>query len=116
MKVTHEEQTPAIQLPGRSIKVLVNTDTIGSEHITFAVAEIPEGSSIPWHMHQDAEEIIYVLQGVGSAESETETQPVHPGTVLYMEPGSKHRIFNKGKGEVKLLCSFSPPIKIEPPK
>jgi quercetin dioxygenase-like cupin family protein len=116
MKVTDEKEAKAIQLPGRTIKVLADPEGIGSKHITFVLALIPEGESLPWHVHEGAEEIIYVLQGTGSAHSDTETKPIHPGTVLYMEADSSHRIVNEGKGEVKLLCAFSPPVKIGPPK
>jgi len=116
MKITSEKEVEAIQLPGRSFRILINPEGIGSQHITFGLAEVPEGSSLPWHTHQGSEEVIYVLQGTGSAQSDTEAKPIQPGSVLYMEAGSNHRILNEGKGEMKLLCAFSPPVKIGPPK
>jgi len=116
MKITDEKEARAIQLPGRTVKVLADPEGIGSKHITFVLAVIPEGESLPWHVHEGAEEVIYVLQGTGTAHSDAETRAIHPGSVLYMEADSNHRIVNEGKGEVKLLCAFSPPVKIGPPK
>ena len=116
MRVTDEKEAKMIQLPGRSFRVLGDPGSIGSKHITFGLAEIPEGSSLPWHVHKEAEEAIYVVQGTGSAYSDTETKAIHPGTVLAIEAESNHRILNERKGEMKLLCTFSPPVKIEPPK
>ncbi len=116
MKITNEGEVKAIQLPGRTLKVLAGPECIGNKHITFGLVEIPEGSGLPWHTHQGTEEIIYILQGLGSAQSDIETKAISPGTILYIEPDSKHRILNEGKGEIKLICAFSPPITIEPPK
>ena len=116
MKTLDEKEAKAISLPGRSFKVLVDPEEIGSKYITFGLAEVPEGSGLPWHSHQGSEEVIYVLQGIGSGQSDNETKAIHPGTVLYLEANSNHRILNQGKGEMKLLCAFSPPIKVGPPK
>ncbi|MBW2096469.1 MAG: cupin domain-containing protein [Deltaproteobacteria bacterium] len=96
--------------------MLIDEEILGSQYMAFGTADIPEGSGLPWNQHEGTEEIIYVLKGSGSAESRTERQAIQPGTVLYMEPHSEHRILNEGKGEMKLLCSFSPPIKIRPTK
>ena len=116
MKALDEKDIVAISLPGRNFKVLVDPERIGSQHITFGIAEIPEGSGLPWHVHQGTEEVIYVLQGIGSAQSDTEIKGIRAGSVLYMEPNLNHRIVNEGKGGMKLLCAFSPPIKISAPK
>jgi quercetin dioxygenase-like cupin family protein len=89
---------------------------MGSKHITFVLAVIPEGERLPWHVHEGAEEVICVLPGTGSAHWDTEMKAVHPGTVLCMEADSNHRIVNEGKGEAKLLCAGSPRVKIGPPK
>lgn len=103
-------------MPGRAIKVLVDPDSVGRKHITFVLAIIPDGNSLPWHVHQVSEVVTYVLQGTGSAHSDTEAKAVRAGTVLYMEADSNHRIVNEGKGEMKLLCVFLSPVKIGPPK
>ncbi len=116
MRVTDEKEAKMIQLPGRSFRVLGDPDSIGSKHITFGLVEIPEGSSLPWHVHKEVEETIYVVQGTGFAYSGTETKAIHRGTVLAIEAESNHRILNEGKSEMKLFCAFSPPVKIEPPK
>ncbi|MFC1866794.1 cupin domain-containing protein [Thermodesulfobacteriota bacterium] len=116
MKVTTDKKGLIVELPGREFHVLVDDEIVGSKHMTFGIAVVPEGSCLPWHNHVDSEEIIYVLKGTGTAESKTEAQAIEPGMVLYMEPGSEHQILNQGKDEMKLLCSFSPPVKIRAPK
>lgn len=116
MKVTDEKEALVVELPGRTFKTLIDQEVIGSKHITFGLAVIPEGSGLPWHSHEGSEEILYVLQGTGSAESRSESRPIQTGKVIYMEANSEHRFVNEGKGEMKLLCSFSPPVKIRAPK
>ena len=116
MKLTSEKDALVVDLPGRTFKVILDDEIVGSKQMSFGVAVVPENSGLPWHSHEGSDEIIYVLQGTGAAESRNETQSIEPGTVLLMEAGSEHRILNQGKGEMKLLCSFSPPVKIRPPK
>jgi len=115
MKVTAENDAMVVRLPGRSFHVFIDEEIIGSKNISFGMSVVPEGSELPWHNHQGSEEIIYVLEGSGFAESKDEKKAIKPGTAMYMEPHTEHRILNEGKGEMKLMCSFSPPIKIRPP-
>ena len=116
MKLTSEKDALVVDLPGRTFKVILDDEILGSKQMSFGVAVIPEGSGLPWHIHEGSDEIIYVLQGMGAAESREVTNSIDQGTVLLMESGSEHRILNQGKGEMKLLCSFSPPVKIRSPK
>ncbi len=53
-------------------------------HITqldFGVEEVPAHSEIPWHEHNDKEEIIFVFKGTGQAFVGEEEGPLYPGDI-----------------------------------
>jgi quercetin dioxygenase-like cupin family protein len=51
-----------LQQPPRTIYPLVKT-----AHLDFGVEEVAVGSEIPWHHHDDKEEVIFVWRGHGRA-------------------------------------------------
>lgn len=52
--------------PPRTIYPLIKTS-----HLDFGVEEVAVGSEIPWHHHEDKEEVIFVWRGRGRAYIET---------------------------------------------
>ena len=117
MKYTDEKDVTPLEFPGRSLTVLFSPDN-GSEQMTVAISKVPPGGMLPWHLHETAEEIIYVMQGEGLAHHESlkESIQIVPGITLYMPKGKKHAIENKGTLEMRLYCAFSPAIRFPTPK
>ncbi len=116
MKTTNDKEGLLVELPGRSFRVLVDEEILQSQKMSFGISVVPKESELPWHKHEGSEEIIYVMEGSGKAESRTDSCEIGPGTVLCVELSSEHRIINTGSGQLRLLCSYSPPVKIRPPK
>jgi quercetin dioxygenase-like cupin family protein len=56
-----KERTYELQ-PPRTIYPLLKT-----AHLDFGVEEVAVGSEIPWHQHDDKEEVIFVWRGHGQA-------------------------------------------------
>ena len=72
--------------------------------------EFPAGAVLPWHIHPDAHEVVYVLSGDFVLEVEGDGEkPVPPGASLYLAPNKIHRGRNAGKEPVKLFV-----IRIKP--
>jgi mannose-6-phosphate isomerase-like protein (cupin superfamily) len=78
------------------------------------------GEAPPLHVHDDAEQVWYVLEG--SAEmtvgrESAETYPVKPGDFVRTPPGTWHSIRNTGPGNVVYLsidCFTAGPPAAEP--
>ena len=117
MKSVDESDITALEFPGRSLTVLFSPAN-GSPQMTTAISKVPAGGMLPWHAHEDSDEIIFVMQGQGLASHENLESPIEifPGKALYMPKGKKHCIENKGSEEIRLYCTFSPAITFGEPK
>lgn len=117
MKTVDEKDITPLEFPGRTLTVLFSPDN-GSGQMTTAVSKVPSGGVLPWHVHENSDEIIYVLQGQGIASHETQegSIEIYPGKALFMPKGQKHCIENKGDTEMRLYCTFSPAITFAGPK
>lgn len=97
------------QATGRKVAELVSSRATGAVGVTCRVVEIfPEtqgGVRAP-HVHDDLEEVIYVLQGQGRAWVDGEETVVTAGDLLVIPMQSSHRIINPGAGALRLLCFF----------
>ena len=117
MKILDAKDVTPLEFPGRSLTVLFSPEN-GSEQMTTAISKVPPDGMLPWHAHDNADEVIYIMQGRGLALHETLAEPVEvaPGKALFMPRGQKHSIENKGDTEMQLYCAFSPAIRFGAPK
>lgn len=68
----------------------------------------PGGEILP-HTHEVLE-LIYVLEGEGSALVNRERIKAVPGTIVAANIGSEHGFKNTGASDLVLFCVFSPGI------
>lgn len=47
------------------------------------------------HYHKESTEVYYILEGRGKMELNDDVVDVSPGTVVYIEPYTRHRLFSK---------------------
>lgn len=72
--------------------------------------EFPPGVVLPWHIHPDAHEIAYVLQGTLTFQrAGEEPREIKTGEADYLAPNVVHRGMNKGDVPVKLYV-----VRIKP--
>ena len=71
--------------------VIVDRDTVGAEDITFAYCKFEaKTSSHKKHIHEGAEEVIYILSGKGiSGVNDTEVE-IKQGDTMFIPRGSVH--------------------------
>lgn len=97
------------QATGRRVAELVSARATGAAGVTCRLVEIfPEtrGGARPPHVHEDLEEVIFVLQGQGKAWVDGEEIAIMEGDLLVIPMKSSHRIINPGAPELCLLCFF----------
>lgn len=71
---------------GESTRPLTAVDGgVCSLHVTFIKDSVK-------HYHRQATEVYYILQGRGKMELNDDVIDVEPGMIIYIEPGTAHRL------------------------
>lgn len=108
----HESEIAAVNLPGRAHKMIVGPLNFGpAEHMCFGVADFPPNQHAPAHVHEESEEILYVLTGSGEFYFDGSPEMIEPGMCIYVPPGVTHSINNTSDDVLKVIYVFSPPVK-----
>jgi len=61
---------------------------------TFNRAILPPGKTMPGHIHDDCEEIFYILRGKGEVVINGKTTTISADDTVIVEPGENHEIRN----------------------
>jgi quercetin dioxygenase-like cupin family protein len=70
----------------------------------------PPGAILPWHIHPDADEIAYIIEGTFTFQrAGGEPKVLHAGEADYVEPNVVHRGMNLSDAPVKLFV-----VRIKP--
>ena len=81
-----------------------------SKEVNAQVYTFPPGAVLPWHIHPDAHEIAYVLEGILTFEREGEApKEIATGEAEYLAPNVVHRGMNKTDKPVRLFV-----VRIKP--
>jgi len=75
---------------------------------SLAEALVPVGGSTQEHYHPIAEEIYFITSGSGRMRIEAEEREVKVGDAIAIPPGLKHKLWNTGSEDLKLLCCCAP--------
>jgi quercetin dioxygenase-like cupin family protein len=88
--------------------VIVDKDTVGAEDITFAYCKFEaKTSSHKKHIHEGAEEVIYILSGKGiSGIDETEVE-MKEGETMFVPRGAVHWFYNPFSEPVEMLFIYT---------
>jgi mannose-6-phosphate isomerase-like protein (cupin superfamily) len=84
------QEAPTVQSQcGQSTRPLSYPDTtVCNLHVTF----IKDSTR---HYHKQCTEVYYILQGRGKMELNDDVVEVEPGTVIYIEPNTVHRLVSE---------------------
>ncbi|MDY3551115.1 cupin domain-containing protein [Gemmata sp. JC717] len=103
--IKKQSEAPNVPCPcGVSTRILTGADGAPcSLHVT-TIAEATR------HYHRDTTEVYYILEGQGKMELNGEWHEVGPGTVVWIEPGTRHRVTSEHglKTIVFALPAFNP--------
>jgi mannose-6-phosphate isomerase-like protein (cupin superfamily) len=85
--VRRVQDAPTFPCPcGASTRPLTAADTPACNlHVTFITDSVK-------HYHKQCTEVYYVLQGRGKMELNGDVIDVEPGTVVYVEPFTRHKL------------------------
>ena len=90
--------------------ILADKDTVGAEGITFAYCRFEaETSTHKKHIHENAEEVIYILSGKGiSGLKDTEVE-MKKGDTMFVPRGEVHWFYNPFSEPVEMVFIYTRP-------
>ena len=90
--------------------VLIDKDTVGAEDITFAHCKFEaKTSSHKRHIHQDAEEVIYILSGRGMSGVGDKEMEMGKGDTMFIPRGAVHWFYNPYDEPVEMIFIYTRP-------
>lgn len=83
------ENAPTVECPcGQSTRPLTAADQgVCNLHVTFIQDSVK-------HYHRQCTEVYYILEGKGKMELNDDVIDVAPGTIVYIEPYTRHRLWS----------------------
>jgi mannose-6-phosphate isomerase-like protein (cupin superfamily) len=97
--------------PPRVSKLLLAPKLGGVENVAMGMNITEVGSMIPDHVHEDSEEVLFLISGHARIVIEGEGEwEIGPETAFYSPVGKKHRVENVGDEPLKLVWVYSPPL------
>lgn len=110
-----ERQTVA---PGEvTAEQLLVSDLAGEpgKEVNIQVYTFPPGASVPWHIHPDAQEFDYQIDGALSLQTEGQgTKVLNSGEAVYVPPNVVHRGLNLSRTQPAKLVAVRVKPKDEP--
>jgi mannose-6-phosphate isomerase-like protein (cupin superfamily) len=61
-----------------------------------------------WKHRLKTSEVYYIIEGQGTMHINNESQPVKPGSTVYIPPLAVQSITNSGKTDLKFICIVDP--------
>jgi mannose-6-phosphate isomerase-like protein (cupin superfamily) len=97
---------------GRDNYKIVDPTTVESENLTFGLCVMkPFGEGKPMQVHDDQEEVMFVLSGNGTVvlNDEKEELEINPMDAIYVPKGAYHMLKNSSDVPLQVLWILSPP-------
>jgi len=104
-------EVTAYRMPGpkRTVRILVDPVEDGAKRISLGLCVIDPKSEIPYHSHDEAEEVMYILRGRGKAIIDGVEYELKENSSMYCPPKRMHQIVNPNPEELWFVFAYSPP-------
>jgi mannose-6-phosphate isomerase-like protein (cupin superfamily) len=97
--------------PPRISKLLLAPKFGGVKNVSMGMNITEVGSMIPDHVHENSEEVLFLISGRARIVIEGEGEwEIGPETAFYSPIGKKHRVENIGDEPFKLVWVYCPPL------
>jgi quercetin dioxygenase-like cupin family protein len=114
VRVIHEDDVNELNLPGRNLRWLVNSELLNAQHMSVCVIRVAPGEKVrPAHSHPNGEEAIHIIKGSGRVLVEGEVDEVREGSTVLFPQGAVHMLQNTGSDEMKVICFFAPASNLD---
>jgi mannose-6-phosphate isomerase-like protein (cupin superfamily) len=104
---------PFVTKDGSEIRELLAHRNSAIRNQSLAEARLAPGASTQEHYHVKTEEIYFITHGVGRIRVDGEVRDVAVGDAIAILPGRRHKLWNTGGEELRLLCCCAPAYENE---
>ena len=73
----------------------VRLHAIGGEQVLLCRVRYAPGKQVPWHKHDDAEQVMFILEGEVEMTIEDDTKNLVPGDVVVVNRGLHHKLYSE---------------------
>ena len=73
----------------------VRIHAIGGEQVLLCKVKYDPGKQVPWHAHEDTEQVMFILEGEVQMTIEEETAMLKVGDVVVVNRGLNHKLFSE---------------------
>jgi unsaturated pyranuronate lyase len=70
----------------------VRLHAIGGEQVLLCRVQYAPGKRVPWHKHDDTEQVMFILDGEVEMTIEDDTTTLRPGDVVVVNRGLHHEL------------------------
>ncbi len=101
------QDTAGARQPPVSARTVLESDVTGGrfEQAVVQVYEFEPGAALPWHIHADAHEVAYILDGALTLEIEGQgARVLRPGEASHLPPNVVHRGLTDPRLGAKLVA------------
>lgn len=97
--------------PSRSGNVTIKVDrrTVGSPLLAVGHQRLGPGASIPVHLHEHQDEVLFVHAGRGRAVFDGRRVPIRTRSTIFVRRGVWHGVDNTSRADLHLVWIISPP-------
>lgn len=74
----------------------VRLHAIGGEQVLLCRVQYAAGKQVPWHRHDDTEQVMFILDGEVEMTIENETATLRAGDVVVVNRGLHHKLYSEG--------------------
>ena len=90
------------------VRIKIGSGGIGAGRFGMITQEVSAGTSIPVHLHEREDEIIFIQSGRGTATLGDSQVPVEAGSTLFVPQGTWHGGRNTGAETLMWIAIYSP--------
>jgi quercetin dioxygenase-like cupin family protein len=73
----------------------VRIHAIGGEQVLLCRVQYEPGKQVPWHVHEDTEQVMFILDGGIEMTIEDETKTLGAGDVVVVNRGRHHKVYSE---------------------
>ena len=84
----------------------VHLHAVGGEQVLLCRVRYEPGKQVPWHAHDDTEQVMIILDGEVDMTIEDETATLKAGDVVVVNRGLHHKLFSENG--VSFIEALSP--------
>lgn len=90
------------------VTIKVEPRNSGFDGVSMSLQAVGVGGHVREHAHGENNEIIFVVEGTGTAVVDGERHPMVPGTTIFLGAGVKHTFINEGDCELRFTATILP--------